>query len=715
MAGSNPQTVFTGAYDGSTKKASAVIPSAPKHCPKIWILAPKGPTVSLLEDPTQLPSTYGAKAFDNTSKFYTHANHLLASMMALGCVCETQRVIPPDAGVKSNFTLWLDLLPVQVPNYQRNSDGTYLTDANGRPQAVVGATTVTGYKPKLVVTSVTAGDPTMSDSTLFGNKTSMVGDQTAGGVTSTRYPIVEFWADSFGADYNLSGFKLIAPNSNSSVAPNTTLMNAIGAYVYRLVAMRKATATSTPSQVNTVGGDSYFDFTFKAGQVNPNTGNNQVSLADIFKGQYTSVQAGYSSIYGDYSGIKVYSNYVNTVTGLLYAAEYAAASANGFVGSDLTQNPSMDETHKINFITAQSSSAVPYYAIIMNTTDANAVVCSESSTIYGQGGSDGTIAAATGGQYFDSLVQAKLANYADPNSIEANMKRSPGNVFYDSGFALATKYAFNNINAYRKDSMLYTAPYTVGGPALSNSDEVNIATALAARIRLMPESSVFNTPCFRACIMARHATDVNLPFVTGYQVPATLFWVARKNAALMGATSGSWNAANLYDNGQGDANIITDFVDWNVDFAGATTAATAWTACLNVPLPRDFSRQFMPVVRTVYSDPTSVLMSNLNAHIVAQLETAGYEVWAKYAGTVHLTTDQFIVEVTQYAQSLAKSTDYASMMTAYPVVTITGNDKLLGYRWKLVYMLGENNALYQQELQISVYRQSELPANSTSA
>jgi hypothetical protein len=63
-----------------------------------------------------------------------------------------QRVLPADAGPEANMTLWLDVLPTDVDNFERNADGSIRFDTLGNP-VVLG--TIPGYKVKYVVTHST--------------------------------------------------------------------------------------------------------------------------------------------------------------------------------------------------------------------------------------------------------------------------------------------------------------------------------------------------------------------------------------------------------------------------------------------------------------------------------------------------------------------------------------------------------------------------------
>ena len=702
MAGAYPHVNMQGIKDNSTTNVTVALPAVPRHCPRVWIYSPKGPVGKHFTSASVIASTYGSDAFDRTKQYYTHQNHLVAKLIEAGNSMEIERLVPPDAGPKANITVWLDVLPMTVPLYQRNSDGSYLTDINGNPQPTSPATTTTGYKVKVVVTSTAVGGPAVADSTTFGNKTSMVGDQTSSGITSTRYPIIEWWASSYGAAYNNAGFKLVAPTTSSTVQPLTSVANALGAFMYRLIAIRRDTTTSSPYVVGTINGDSYIDFCLKPNQVRTDT-TAQVSLGDIFVNNYNSNTPGYTPVIGDVNGIKVYDSNIATVTALLYATEKNYTGA----GSDFSVNPSIDESFKINLFTAKSTSNIPYYSILLNTSDANAVTIGESTNLFLGGGSDGSVASGAGGAYFDSLVATSLTKYSDTSTAEYNVEYSPGNMFYDTGFALTTKYAFSNPISLRKDTVVHLSTYTVGGATLTQSDENSIAAALTTRLRLQPESTVFGTGTCRGIVLGRHGTDIQKKFVGNLQLPALLFQIARYNALLMGAENGVWNANYLYDNGEYGLNMITDFNNLNIGFTGVSAASSAWTNCLNVPQPKNYMDQFIPVIRTVTADETSVLLTNFNVYVCAQVETIGRQAWVTYSGSTRYTSAQFISQVTNWWTNNLNASSFANIATFTPVVTITGYDQETGYSWSTKVKVALNNAKTNNTFWIEAYRQSD--------
>ncbi|MFM7013124.1 MAG: hypothetical protein ACKO0Z_27970 [Betaproteobacteria bacterium] len=678
MSGSVPRLNILGVNDISTVSAPVAINNPPKHCPKFWILAPKGKAGAIYHHADQIKTYYGDGAFDPTGPFYTHQNHFLQAAIAKANDCEVERLIPPDAPQKANLCVWLDVLPMQVPLYQLNADGTQVLDANGLPIPVAGNTKVSGYSVKVVVDSISGHTASESDSTIFGQRKSKAGNQASGGTTSTRYPLIEVWATGYGSYYNNVGFKLVAPNTSSSVQPLTQVMNGADllAFMYRLIAINRPSAGASPQVVSTVDGSPYVDFCLKPGGINALT-SATCYLGDIFTNAFNQATPGYTPVEGDLSNIKIYETYIKQVQQLLYTTEKANVTA----GSDISATSTKDESYKINLFTARSTSNVPYVSVILNTSDADAVNIGESTNIYLQNGGDGTVASGAGGAYFDQMVATAVTKYADKNSREASAAVSPGNVFYDSGFSLSTKYALLNA-CYRHDAIVYASTYTVGGIALTMTMENAIAASLASRSRLIPESTFYGTDCFRVVIGGFHGKSEFASFVNGLDIPAETYQLLIWNCALMGASSGNWKPGNLYDNGQNDVNLLTAVSHLNVDFVGALTLESAWNNALNVPEPRNANLHYIGLPRTVYTNETSVLMTNLNAHICAQLQEIGRLLWVEFRGSLrYASDDQFIDAYNARARELTDASVFAGLATVTPVTTITGASALTGYTW----------------------------------
>lgn len=147
----SPQIILLGADDKSSVQVTPSPEPIPQHCPLFYIFAKKGPTDRLLLSASKLNAVYGSETFDINDKFFNHQTRFLTRMGTYGNTCMVQRLVPTTAGVKSNATIYLDVMETQLPNYLRNSDGGYVTDVNtGKLKINDKEPTINGYKIKFI-------------------------------------------------------------------------------------------------------------------------------------------------------------------------------------------------------------------------------------------------------------------------------------------------------------------------------------------------------------------------------------------------------------------------------------------------------------------------------------------------------------------------------------------------------------------------------------
>ena len=229
-----PMTIFQGTDDKSTR---ALVPEAealPTHLPKVYIYAKKGPTKPQLVSGASRSIMYGEDSFDLRKKWANHATVLSNTINSQGNAQMIERVQPVDAGPPASIRLWLDLLPTQVPVYQRNSDGSYALDVDGN--RIPTGSTVAGYKAKFIRDFVKP----LNGNDTFGQATQSAGDQTDGGAQSVRYPLMDVRAPYFGEDGNNFGLRMWAPTSKSSIAVSEAVIENEKVYPFRMACVYRA-------------------------------------------------------------------------------------------------------------------------------------------------------------------------------------------------------------------------------------------------------------------------------------------------------------------------------------------------------------------------------------------------------------------------------------------------------------------------------------------
>ena len=181
-----PKTVLLGIQDLSTRTVPNAPEQLPTHLPKIYIFAEEGPATPQLVVGDSRTLMYGANSFDALSDYYNHATVLANAVNAKGNAAMIQRVIPEDAAPPATIRIWMDVLQTTIKNWQRNTDGSFKTDADGNRIQVVGeGATIPGFKIKFVKEQVSL----LEDGTDgFGKAETKVGDQVdeANSTQSTR-------------------------------------------------------------------------------------------------------------------------------------------------------------------------------------------------------------------------------------------------------------------------------------------------------------------------------------------------------------------------------------------------------------------------------------------------------------------------------------------------------------------------------------------------
>lgn len=151
MKNASPQNIKLGTDDKSTRQITPSAEPIPQHCPLFYIFAKKGPTGRLLLSASKLNTIYGSETFDINDKYFNHQTRFLASVSGQANTCMVQRLVPEDAGVNSNAIIYADVIEDDIPNYKRDSYGSYVLDPDTNKYVVDTTTpTIRGYKIKWI-------------------------------------------------------------------------------------------------------------------------------------------------------------------------------------------------------------------------------------------------------------------------------------------------------------------------------------------------------------------------------------------------------------------------------------------------------------------------------------------------------------------------------------------------------------------------------------
>lgn len=683
-------TILRGTEDLSSRTVPVEPEVLPTHLPKVYIYAQKGPTTPQLVVGSSRTQMYGTDTFDERSAWATHQTVLSNKVNTEGNAQMIERVLPADIGPRANFTLWLDVLQTDVTVYQRNADGSYVVDELGDPIPATPAATVSGYKVKWVLTSET----TIVNESKFGTQVQAPGDQTDGETQSVRYPVAQWWASSYGSIYNLSGIRLSAPTQNTTTPVDEGVLTATKAYPFRVSAIRKPKATSSPALVMTEFGEAYFDFVLKPGVVHPSYGEDMY-LGDIFLNKYQNVDdPAYPKKFGDFGGMTVYQDNVDTILADLYAAEQEAADSH----TDFSAT-STDEAYMVNIFTCTNSNGAPYNAIELITDIDSPIYLNESTSLYAAGATDGTMNEET---LFPDLVAERVAQYADETSYLQDTAMYPESIIYDTGFPMDTKYELIKFIAIRRDTFVALSTYVVGGPAMSAANENSAALLLMARIQSYPESDYFGTAVMRGMIMGRYGVLKNSAYKK--KLPVTIE-LATMAARMMGAGNGRWNQEALFD--KQPNNQITMFRDINITFTSTKVRNKDWDVGLNWVQTSTRSTYFIPALQTVYNNDTSVLNSFFFAMCCVEMQKVAERVWRLYSGAVSLEDPVLFDNVNRAVEERSVGR-FAGLFKIVPAAYKTEADQARGFSYTLPVSIYGNVMSTVATVELKAYRLSDL-------
>lgn len=628
----------------------------PQHLPKIFTFAQKGDTEEKLLVGVERENIYGSATFVAGSPYFTHATLFANALNAEANACIYKRLIPEDAGPRSNLTLWLDVLKSTVDLYERNRDGSIKTDSFGDP-IVVGTTS--GYIAKWVVTS---RDTTGQEE--LGGYTIRTGDQIDPdtGAISERFPIFDFVVDSQGSYGNQMGVRFWTPNAQIDQIPHR-MMSEYKSFPYYLSYVKRDTPTSSATPITTTFGEQFITVAFTPDVRDPVTAQD-LYIGDRAVAAFGNTDPRYALESAPFGGFHVYQNNLDELLKLFHEAEVP------FIDqfSDFTSDA--EDFGLFNVISGQSTFGVPYHSFIFSNAT-NGVTFSKFTDVQAAGGSDGTMTIDA----FNKAVAKEISRYRDRKDPVMDLAYHVESIFYDSGFDPATKYVLPSFISQRHDTFLVLGTHTWGQRPLTESEEHSMAVALRTYVMNYPESGQFGTPATRAMIMGCSGVIRN----TKYRVPAT-YELAIKFARYMGASNGEWKGTARPDGNPG--NTIDNLTDLNMVFVPESVRNRFWDVGLNWIQRYDLNTFFIPAYRTVHPEDTSVLTSAVTVMGICTVNKLGHKCWRTFTGRSDLTNLQLCERVNNYIRNGCKGI-FDDRFVIEPRAVVTDLDEARGFSWTL--------------------------------
>lgn len=681
-----PMTLFRGTDDQSTRALLSEPENLPTHLPMVYGYAKKGPLDPQLVAGSSRSKMYGEESFDMRAPWATHTTELSNTFTAEANAQMFQRLKPLDAGPNATIRLYADVITTQLTEYERNVDGSFKLDADGLK--IPTGSMITGVRTKWIATQVL---PDLAGDDTFGIATQAPGDQTDGATQSVRYPIMDLRAPYFGADGNNYGLRIWAPTQQGNNPVDGRLLANQKVYPFRMAVVYRKDDLSSAQLVDTMTGEKTVNVTFRPETIDKNT-DAKLYLGDVFLQAYQDFQSRVNPpVYGPFGEMHVYDANVKAIAAMVLASEEPYIDEN----HDITG--AAGEEYLVNLIGGVSSSGVPYYSYELVESGANVVRLSENSTIYAQGGSDGTMSEAL----MANLVITEMAAYADENSPLMDDAKYPQSIIYDTGFPLATKYALCSFIAVRKDTAVVLSTHDVLGRELTAAEENSLAIALRTRLQMYPESEYFGTSTMRGMIIPRSGRKLNTQY--GKHLPLT-HEVARNSARYMGASNGRWKPGFAFDSAP--QAVVTGFTDINVTYTSASVRNKDWDVGLVGVLTYQRRSVFFPAMKTVYNNDTSVLNSFFTMMACVELQKVGARAWRRFSGTANLTNAQLADRVANFIRENTVGR-FDDRFVIEPEVYFTAADIARGYSWSTRIRIRAANMKTVQTLSLEARRLDE--------
>ena len=237
---------------------------------------------------------------------------------------------------------------------------------------------------------------------------------------------------------------------------------------------------------------------------------------------------------------------------------------------------------------------------------------------------------------------------------------------------------------------------------MTASQENSLAVSLRTYAQMYPESEYFGTGVCRALIMGRDGKLRSSNWDN--RVPVTME-VASKAAAYMGASNGIWKNGFHFDGAPGS--ILTEIYDVNVTYTPPAARNRDWDAGLNWVQSYDRSSLFIPALKTVYGNDTSVLTGWLTVMAIVEINKVCMRAWRHFSGVQNLTNAQLADRVNRFiADRLRGRFDGRFVME--PQTVFTAADLARGYSWTTYVKIYAPNMKTVMTTYVEAYRREDL-------
>ena len=487
---STPGGKSYGTQDNSRRPIPADPITASMTTGLVGILAERGRGDVTLTT-TSANILYGNKTFDKDSAFYHHSTEFLSAMAGLGIPMFVKRFIPEGA-TKAMLRVSLELIATDLPNYERNSDGTIkqtVDPITGVATAVTNGT-VQGTRAVIHVgvsqfapeNRKFAAANIMDD---FRDGSVAVNGKFLGEITRTDgskehpksrlYPIMDLEVDSEGEYGNNIGLVLEVPTLKQVNPANISNVIKNKAFPVRVSVVEREDRYTTPQVVPSLKSELQLDVFMKTRAVDYISGKNISFARKLIENFNRKMTATETPIWGPFGNIHVYEKNLNEIQQMLCEG-YAYTDTDGndivIAGEGSYDDDAFDYGRTVdhalsqplnfglfNVFTGRDVNDVPYFSFdVRDSLMFGGVAVNSESVVYADGGEDGLWSFADGSPA--TLVNLKLLDDAMRNFLNTfgrgkdqlkDILRYPITQVVDTGWSLDTKLAHSNILSARPD------------------------------------------------------------------------------------------------------------------------------------------------------------------------------------------------------------------------------------------------------------------------
>ncbi len=505
---STPGGKSYGTQDNSRRSIPADPITASMTTGLVGILAERGRGDITLTT-TSANILYGNKTFDKDSAFYHHSTELLSELAGLGIPMFVKRFIPEGA-TKAMLRVSIELIATDLPNYERNSDGTIKQSVDPVTGVTTSVTNGTVQGTRAIIhVGVSQFAPEnrqfargniMDD---FREGSLAVNGKFLGEITrvdgskehpkSRLYPIMDLEVDSEGEFGNNIGLVLEVPTLKQVNPANISNVIKNKAFPVRVSVVEREDRYTTPQMVPSLKSELQLDVFMKSRAVDYISGKNISFARKLIENFNRKMTATETPIWGPFGDIHVYEKNLNEIQQLLCEG-YAYTDSDG-IDIAIPGEGSYDDdafdfgrtvdhalSQPINFglfniFTGRDVNDVPYFSFdVRDSLMFGGVAVNSESVVYAQGGEDGLWSFADGSPA--TLVNLKMLDDAMRNFLNTfgrgkdqlkDILRYPITQVIDSGWSLDTKLAHSNILSARPDIHL-----EIGTQAVAEKTNVSV-------------------------------------------------------------------------------------------------------------------------------------------------------------------------------------------------------------------------------------------------